>query len=150
VGNYLASALALRTARDAGAVEALVINRDNMVVEGTTSNVFAVVGGVLATPPLECGILAGITRARIIDIAMAEGMPVELRAMTRDEILRSDELFLTSSVREVLPVVVVDGRTIGTGRPGPITQKLHRAFRRLVGMDGMLPHEAEGVALAKT
>lgn len=147
LGNYLASALALRKARQAGAHEALVVNRDGLVVEGTTSNVFAVKDGVLVTPPLDSGVLAGITRQRVLDIAGAEGLKVELRAMTPDEIVQSDELFLTSSIREILPVVSVDGRQISDGRPGPLTRRLHRGFRRLVGMDGKLPFEVGGVAL---
>lgn len=147
VGNYLASALALRTARDAGANEALVVNRDGLVVEGTTSNVFAVVQGGMVTPPIDSGVLAGITRHHVLQMAAAEGLVVVERAMTRDEILRSDELFLTSSIRELMPVVAVDGEVIGNGRPGPVTQRLHRAFRRFVGMDGKLPFEVQGVAL---
>jgi branched-chain amino acid aminotransferase len=150
LGNYLASALALRKARDAGAVEALVVNRLGLVVEGTTANVFAVISGKLVTPALEAGILEGITRHYVIDLARERGIEVELRALRPDEIVLVDELFLTSTIREILPVVSVDGQSIGNGRPGPVTQSLHRAFRTLVGMDGKLPFEVPGVALAST
>ena len=147
LGNYLASALALRRARDLGAHEALVVNRDGLVVEGTTSNVFAVVDGDLVTPPIGLGVLAGITRHYVLKLAEDNGVNVRERAMPPDEIVLSDELFLTSSIREILPIVTVDGHSIGDGRPGPITQRLHRAFRRLTGMDGKLPFEVGGVAL---
>ncbi len=148
LGNYLASALALRKARLAGADEALVVNRDGLVVEGTTSNIFAVVKGELITPPLDSGVLAGITRKHILDIAAEEGLVVSFRAMTPAELIQSDEVFLTSSIREILPIQKVDGHQIGDGRPGPLTRRLHRAFRRLVGMDGKLPFEEGGVALS--
>lgn len=141
LGNYLASALALRKARAAGAVEALVVNRDGLVVEGTTANVFAVKDGVLITPPLDIGVLAGITRAIVLAIAQELSISVEERALSRQAIQAVDELFLTSSIREVLPVVRVDDATIGSGKPGEITRKIHRALRRRVGLDGTLPHE---------
>ncbi len=141
LGNYLASLLALRKARAAGAVEALVVNRDGLVVEGTTANVFAVKDGALITPPLDIGVLAGITRARVLAIAAELGIPVEERALTREQIQAVDELFLTSSIREILPVVRVDDVAIGSGQPGEITRKIHRAFRRRLGLDGRLPHE---------
>ncbi len=147
LGNYLASMLALRKAHQAGAHEALVVNRDGLVVEGTASNIFAVVAGKIVTPPLEAGLLAGITRHYVLKMAADEGLTVCERAMSPDEIVRSDELFLTSSIRELMPVVSVDGRQVGDGKPGPITQRLHRAFRRFVGMDGKLPFERLRVAL---
>jgi branched-chain amino acid aminotransferase len=147
LGNYLASALALRKAKQSGAHEALVVNRDGLVVEGTTSNVFAVVNGALITPALNEGVLAGITRQCVLDIAAEQDITVSFRAMTRDEIVRSDEVFLTSSIREIMPVVSIDGHSIKDGRPGSLTRQLHRAFRRRVGMDGKLPFETTGVAL---
>lgn len=150
LGNYLASALALRKARAAGAHEALVVNRDGLVVEGTTSNVFAVRGGELITPEVDAGVLAGITRRHVLELAEREGVDVVLRAMKRDEIVRCDEVFLTSSIREIMPIVRIDGQEIGDGTPGPVTQRLHRAFRQLVGMDGKLPYEVGGVAFGDT
>ena len=95
LGNYLASVLALKKAKEAGAVEALVVNRDGLVVEGTTSNVFAVVRGGLVTPPLDIGILAGITRAEVLSAAAELGIAVEERAMKPSEIRGVDELFIT-------------------------------------------------------
>ncbi|MBW2458519.1 MAG: aminotransferase class IV [Deltaproteobacteria bacterium] len=142
LGNYLASALALRLAREAGAVEALVVNRDGVVVEGPTSNVFMVRDGALVTPPLEIGVLEGITRGIVIQLAGELGLEVRFEAYPPEQVAQSDELFLTSSLREVIPVVLVDERQIGDGKPGPVTRSLHRAFRQHVGFDGLLPHEA--------
>ncbi|MEQ9320843.1 MAG: aminotransferase class IV [Polyangiaceae bacterium] len=141
LGNYLASALALKKAKEAGAHEALVVNRDGLVVEGTTSNVFVVRGGTLCTPALGVGILAGITRKALLATAEALDIPVEFASLTPSELYDVDELFLTSSIREVMPIVKVDGQVIGDGTPGAVTRDLHRAFRKRVGLDGRLPFE---------
>ncbi len=141
LGNYLASALALRLARDAGAAEALVVNRDGLVVEGPTSNVFLVKQGTIVTPPLEIGVLPGITRAIVIELAGELGLAVDFAAYPAERVVESDEIFLTSSIREVIPVVQVDDTVIGDGKPGRITGLLHRAFRQRVGLDGELPHD---------
>ncbi len=140
LGNYLASALALRLARDAGAAEALVVNRDGLVVEGPTSNVFLVQQGTIVTPPLEIGVLPGITRAIVIELAGELGLAVDFAAYPAEQVVESDEIFLTSSIREVIPVVQVDDTVIGDGKPGRITGLLHRAFRQRVGLGGELPH----------
>ncbi len=133
LGNYVASVLALRDAKAAGAREALVVNRDGMVVEGTTANLFAVREGELVTPPLDAGVLAGITRSVVIEVALAQGLNVRYAAYSPEALIDSEELFLTSSIRELVPVVRVDGHTIAAGMPGKITQMLHAAFRRRVG-----------------
>jgi branched-chain amino acid aminotransferase len=132
VGNYLVAVLAMREASAAGAVEALIVDGDDRVVEGTTSNVFAVVGGRLVTPPEQAGILEGITRAHILEIARDLGIFVDLAPLSRAELWDVDELFICSTVRELLPVVRVDDRSIGTGRPGPTTRKLLQLFRQRV------------------
>lgn len=134
VGNYLASLLALRSAREAGAHEALVLDARGNVLEGTTSNVFCVTDGTLVTPPEEAGILAGITRARVLEQARAEGVPVRLAPIRQADLASAAEVFLTSSLREVLPVVRVDGAVVGAGVPGAVTRRLHAALRRLVGL----------------
>ncbi|MSP25743.1 MAG: branched-chain-amino acid aminotransferase [Myxococcales bacterium] len=133
IANYLASALALRDARAAGADEALVVDRNGLVIEGTTSNVFAVADGRLLTPSLESGILDGITRELVLERARELGLAIELRALSPAELSASDEVFITSTIRELVPVVVVDGRTVGLGVPGKWTRALHRAFRQHVG-----------------
>jgi branched-chain amino acid aminotransferase len=143
VGNYLASVLALREAKAQGAHEVLIVDVAGRVVEGTTSNVFIVRGETLVTPPEEAGILAGITRAHLISIAGDAHLTVELASFTPADVLAADEVFLSSSLREVLPVVKVDGQPIGTGAPGPKTRALHAAFRRHVGL-GSAPPPWEG------
>jgi len=134
LGNYLASLLALREAREGGADEALVVNRDGMVVEGPTSNLFVVRRGELWTPPLEIGILAGITRSLVIELARGRGLSVRERALPPAQVAAADEVFLTSSIREIVPVVEIDGAVVANGSPGPITRALHQAFRAHVGL----------------
>lgn len=134
VGNYLASLLALQKARAAGAHEALILDASGHVLEGTTSNVFLVRGGDLITPPDEAGILPGITRAHLLDIARAERHGVRFTSITPADLATADEVFLTSSIREILPVVRVDDRIIAGGAPGPVTRALHAAFRAMVGL----------------
>ncbi|MFC1642264.1 aminotransferase class IV [Myxococcota bacterium] len=132
VANYLVSVLALRKAATVGAAEAVVVDGDQCVVEGSTSNVFAVVRGTLVTPPEEAGILAGITRACVLEVARSLGIDVELRRLPLQELLDAEEAFISSSVRELLPIVTVDGQRIGNGAPGPITQELLAGFRRAI------------------
>jgi branched-chain amino acid aminotransferase len=142
VANYLASVLALREAKAKGAAEALVVDSHGFVVEGTTSNLFAVLGGRLVTPPLDAGILPGITRDHILRAAVELGLPVTERTFVRDELYAADEVFVTSSIRELFPVVRVDGRSIANGLPGPIGRALHRRFRQSVGLgDRPMPYE---------
>lgn len=137
VTNYLASMLALQRARAAGAHEALLLDAEGRVLEGTTSNFFVVVDGGLLTAPTG-HILAGITRAHVISAAEREGLPVRQGAIGRPELDRASEAFLTSSLREVVPVIRVDGAAVGAGVPGPVTRQIHRAFRAHVGL-GALP-----------
>jgi branched-chain amino acid aminotransferase len=144
VGNYLASMLALRKASEAGAHEALIVGANDRVIEGTTSNVFAVRGGELVTPAEEAGALAGITRAHLLETAAEISIPVRFEQLTPEELASSDEVFVSSSLREVLPVVRVDGRVVGSGRPGPVTRALHAAFRRRAGLAGApMPWEGD-------
>lgn len=134
VTNYLANLLAVREARARGADEALVVDARGHVVEGASSNVFLVSRGRVATPPESAGILAGITRAHVMAAARDLGFPVEERDVLPDEVYSADEVFITSSIRELLPVVRVDDRVIGSGSPGPLARALHRRFRELAGM----------------
>jgi branched-chain amino acid aminotransferase len=129
VANYLTSILALREARRRGGAEALIVDGRGRVLEGTTSNVFLVKAGRLATPPEESGILAGITRAHLLSVAELLQVPVDVRDIGESEVFEADELFISSSIREVLAVVRVEGRAIGHGRPGPVTTRIHQAFR---------------------
>jgi branched-chain amino acid aminotransferase len=142
LGNYLASALALREARARGADEALIVDREGLVVEGTTNNIFMIQDGVLLTPSLELGLLDGITRAHVLELAAELGIEVRYEAQSSARVAGSDEVFLTSSIRELMPVVAVDGQVVGDGKPGPITRRLHGAFRARVGLAGQLPWAA--------
>jgi branched-chain amino acid aminotransferase len=142
VSNYLASLLALHDAKARGGAEALIVDARGRVIEGATSNVFVVRGSSLCTPPESAGILAGITRAEILEAARALGIEVEMVDLVPADLERADEVFITSSIREVVPVVKVDGHTIGSGTPGPVTRALHRALRQRVGLgDRAMPWE---------
>jgi branched-chain amino acid aminotransferase len=113
--------------------EALVVDGRGNVVEGATSNVFVVQAGGLKTPPEGAGILPGITRAHVLDAAARLGIAVEERELKPDDLYKAEEVFITSSIREILPVVRVDGRAVGRGMPGHVSRQLHRAFRVAVG-----------------
>ncbi|ACG73969.1 aminotransferase class IV [Anaeromyxobacter sp. K] len=132
-GAHLSHVLAVREARAVGAHEALLLDDAGMVTEGSSSNVFAVVGGRLRTPPLAAGILEGVTRGVVLRLARETGVPVEEAPLRVEALESADEAFLTSTMREILPVVRVGSRPVGTGRPGAVTERLHRAFRRLAG-----------------
>jgi branched-chain amino acid aminotransferase len=131
LSNYMVAVLAMDEVRRAGAEEALVLDAAGRVVEGTTSNVFFVKEGTLVTPPEEAGILMGITREKILLIARRERIPVEEKTFFPKELMGADEAFISSSIREIAPVVSVDGATIGNGKPGPVTLKLLGALREL-------------------
>jgi branched-chain amino acid aminotransferase len=130
VGNYLTAVLAMREARAAGAVEALILGSDGCILEGSTSNVFFVRGRTLVTPPLASGILAGITRAHVLSIAAELGLETELATVRKDDLEALDECFISSSIREILPVVRIDDCTIGSEAPGATTLTLLEEFRR--------------------
>jgi branched-chain amino acid aminotransferase len=136
VTNYLANLLALREAKSRGAHEALIVDPQGHVLEGATSNVFVVKGGRVATPPEAAGILAGITRARILAAAAHLGVAVEERDLTVADVLGADEVFITSSIRELLSVVRVDDHPVGRAMPGPVARALHGEFRRALGIAG--------------
>ena len=110
-----------------------MVNADGLVVEGTTSNVFAVRDKQLVTPPLVSGILEGITRGEVIALAEQLGYDLIKQALKPEELAACSEVFITSSVRQIVPVVRVDQLTVGQGAPGPITKKLLSAFRQRVG-----------------
>lgn len=131
LSNYMVAVLAMEEVRRAGAEEALVLDAEGHVVEGTTSNVFFVKNGVLVTPPEEAGILMGITRQKILEIARREGIVVEQRSFFPKELSLADEVFISSSIREIAPVVTVDGMPIAKGKPGELTLRLLNALREV-------------------
>jgi len=127
--NLLPNVLARQKAKQAGAFEALFI-RNGRVTEGAVSNVMVVREGRVVTAPEGEWILSGVTRTLVLELARKEGLPVEERFVTRDELLCADEVFLTSTTIEVLPVIRVDGKPVRNGKPGPVTLTLQAAFRR--------------------
>lgn len=129
--NYLNNILAKSEGTDAGSEEALMLNHKGEVAECTGDNVFIVKNGVIKTPPPEAGILEGITRAAVMGLARDQGITVLETALERHDIFTADECFLTGTAAEVIAVVGLDGRTIGTGKPGPVTQQLLVGFRAL-------------------
>jgi branched-chain amino acid aminotransferase len=135
IGNYLVAVLAMREARAARANEALIVDRDGRVVEGASSNLFIVRDGILITPPLEAGILAGVTRGRALRAADQLGLPTRFAVPTVDEVLGASEVFISSSIRELLPIVSVDGAPIGDGRVGDVTRRLRAAFRQVIAAE---------------
>jgi len=138
--NYLANLLAVHEAKQKGAQEALMLGRDGRILEGASSNLFIVKGGRVRTPEPQPGILVGITRATVLRAAAEEGIEVEEAEVRPEDLFSADEAFITSSIREVMPVVNADGHTIGTGTPGPVTKRLHAGYLRAV-------REATGTAV---
>jgi branched-subunit amino acid aminotransferase/4-amino-4-deoxychorismate lyase len=130
--GFLERIQALRLARDGGADEALLRNSRGLIVEGSASNLFAVRGTTLVSPGPAVGALPGITRDVILEVATQAGVTVEERGIDRSELPELSELFLTSSLREVVSIVGVEGNAIGTGRPGEVATKLAKLFREVV------------------
>ncbi len=130
--NYLNNILAKMEGLRAGCDEALMLNHKGEVAECTGDNIFIVKHGMLLTPPTDAGILEGITRNTVIELAAAEGIPFAEKTLVRHDVYVADECFLTGSAAEVISVTKVDNRTIGDGKPGKITLQLSEAFKRLV------------------
>lgn len=134
-GNYLGSVLAIAEVRQRfpQANEALMCAGSGSLAEGATSNVFLVENGVVCTPGLEVGILNGVTRGKVLELARANGVPAREESFLAPTRLHSaDEIFLTSAVRGILPVTSVEGRPVGNGKPGPVTRRLAQLYRQLM------------------
>jgi len=134
--NYLNNILAKIEGLQAGCVEALMLNHRDEVAECTGDNIFLVKDGVLVTPSTDAGILEGITRQAVIELAVEAGTEVQERTLLMEDVYGADECFLTGSAAEVVPVVQVDESQIGNGTPGPITRDLMKRFRALVNPAG--------------
>jgi branched-chain amino acid aminotransferase len=134
--NYLNNILGKIEAKQFGALEAIMLNDQGYVAEATADNVFIVHKGELMTPSASQGALKGVTRSAIVDIAKTLGIPLREANLTRYDLWCADECFLTGSGAEVIPVVKLDGRTIGSGKPGQVTKNVLEAFRKLVLVDG--------------
>ncbi|NOT01065.1 MAG: branched-chain-amino-acid transaminase [Phycisphaerales bacterium] len=126
--NYLNNVMAKAEAKLAGYDEGIMLNADGYVTEGTGDNVFIVKNGGLFTPPLSCGILAGITRKLVMELALVRGYVSHESLLLRHDVYTADECFLTGTAAEIIPVASLDKRPIGEGRPGPITRQLMADF----------------------
>jgi len=129
--NYLNNIMAKIEATDAGAPEAIMLNHKGDVAECTGDNLFLVKRGELLTPPLDAGVLDGITRRAVMRLAVQAGVTVREITLQRHDVYVAEECFLTGTAAEVIPVVGVDGRKIGSGKPGPVTQDLLKRFKQL-------------------
>ncbi len=126
--NYLDNLLTREEARRAGADDALLLNTRGNLAESATANVFIVLGGELRTPPVEDGALPGVTRSAVLELATAAGIPAREATLTKDDLQRAEEAFLTNAVAGVLPLVMVDGRDVGLGEPGEITRRVRARY----------------------
>jgi branched-subunit amino acid aminotransferase/4-amino-4-deoxychorismate lyase len=138
--SYLVALTARRRARAAGADEALLTTGDGRVLEGSSSNVFAVIAGHLVTPPLREGLLAGVTRSVVLEVATRLGLPVDERPLTVAELAGADEAFLTATTREVIPLTELDHQPVGDGAPGPVTGRVHAGYRDEVARERAAGH----------
>ena len=128
-GNLINNILAVREAQAAGAFEPILLNDNGEVAEGASANVFVVKGGAGLTPPLGAGILPGVTRQLLIEIGGGLGIPMREETLVVADLLGADEAFITSTLKEAVPVRAVDGKPVGNGRPGPVTLRLLKAYR---------------------
>ena len=134
--NYLNNILAKIEANNAGCENGLMLNAEGFVSECTVDNVFILKKGELFTPPLSAGALYGITRQTVIELAVQDGMKVGEPNLTRYDLYNADECFLTGTGAEIMPVIKIDGRVIGTGKPGRTTRKLVESYRALTDTSG--------------
>ncbi len=135
--NYLNNIMAKIEATNAGYQEAIMLNFQGYVAECTGDNIFRVKKEELATPPAYLGALKGITRGAIIELAAQQQLPFKERILTRHDLFNAEEVFLTGTAAEVIPVVKIDGRVIGSGKPGKTTLRLMKAFHQLTKSDGV-------------
>lgn len=133
--NYLNNIMAKVESIDAGVLEAIMLNNDGYVAECTGDNIFGIRDGRVFTPPVEAGILEGITRNFVIELCRDLGIPCEERLFSIDELVRADEVFLTGTAAEIMSVTHIDDRRIGAGTPGEITNRLLAEFRRYTDTD---------------
>jgi len=134
--NYLNNILAKIEANNAGVEEAVMLNAEGFLAECTGDNLFIVKNRALFTPPLSAGALYGITRQTVIELAEEDGLKVSEPNLTRYDLFNADECFLTGTGAELIPVVKIDGRVIGTGKPGPVTRRLEEDYHALTKVSG--------------
>jgi len=130
--NFLNNILARKEAKAKGVDEGILLNTVGDVTEASTSNIFLVKRGIVITPPEESGLLPGITRRVVLELATSLGLKVYKRRISLDELIGAEEAFLTNSLIEIMPLVEIDGRRIGKGKPGALTQRIRKAYQDLV------------------
>lgn len=131
-GNYLNNVLAKVEANSLGSQDAIMVNPWGYLTESTTSNLFFVHQGHVFTPSMDCGILSGITREMVIQLANENGFHLEEGKWPGEELSKAEEIFLTGTIKKVMPVTKLDGRPVGSGKPGPVTLKLMRLYNNLL------------------
>jgi len=129
---YLENIMARQEARVAGADEALVLNEQGLLAEASGSNVFLVTGSCVLTPGIDCGALPGVIREAVLELAAKLGIEAKETVISRDALYQTEEAFLTSSIIELMPLTAVDGKPIGTGKPGALTLRLIEAYRQMI------------------
>ncbi len=134
--NYLNNILAKIEAINGGCEEAIMLNAEGFVAECTGDNIFIVKGGQLQTPPLSAGALYGITRGVVMELARQNGLVVGEPNLTRYDLFNADECFLTGTGAEIIAVAKIDGRVVGSGKPGPVTEKLVAQYHQLTQVSG--------------
>lgn len=144
--NYLNNIIIKMEALHAGANEAIVLNQEGYVVEGSGENIFVVRDNILYTPPAYLGALEGITRATVMELAEELGYIVKEQPFTQHDVYVADEVFLTGTAAELVPVVAYDERVIGDGVPGPITKKIHQSFQLSTRRDGVQVYPQEAIS----
>jgi branched-chain amino acid aminotransferase len=127
--NLLNNILAVREGQSRGATETILLNDGGEVAEGASSNVFVVKGGRVSTPPLAAGILSGITRRLVLDLCRDAGIPAGEETLRVADLLAADEMFITSTTKEAAPVTRIDGKPVGSGKPGPVHRRILQAYR---------------------
>jgi branched-chain amino acid aminotransferase len=127
--NLLNNILAVREGQSRGATETILLNDGGEVAEGASSNVFVVKGGRVSTPPLAAGILSGITRRLVLDLCREGGIPASEETLRVADLLGADEVFITSTTKEAAPVTAIDGKPVGSGKPGPVHKRILQAYR---------------------
>jgi branched-chain amino acid aminotransferase len=134
--NYLNNILAKIEANNAGVEEAVMLNSEGFVAEGTADNLFIIKNGALLTPPLSAGALYGVTRGTVMELAEQSGIKVVETNLTRYDLFNADECFLTGTGAEIMPVIKIDGRVIGDGKPGNLSKKLIKEYHALTQVSG--------------
>lgn len=135
--NYLNNIMAKIEGNLYGAQESIMLNHEGYVAECTGDNVFVIKRGIITTPPIWAGALGGVTRRVVIDLAKQSGREVQVDMLTRYDLFVADEIFLSGTGAEIVPVSEIDGRTIGSGQPGPITREFMQRYRDLTQMSGI-------------